>query len=150
MEQTKTELAALRNVYNRIMADSTFSDFEEFRIWAKKNGRRKYFVLYKKNEYKPHGPDNSYWYYKNKEVMPVQNKFCESCNQGYPVCKTIGCVQYREWFVKNWNAHIYGKPVIPMQEQKQESKDTVKVFRYEHPDLVREGIVFAGSGTGSC
>ena len=137
----KTELMALRNIYNRIMDDSTFSSFKEFRIWAKKN-RKKDFVLYKKNEYMPHSQKNSYWYYKHKQLIPVQSKFCESCDQK---CNTSGCFLYREWFVKNWNSNIYGKPMIQTQAQTQESKDTVKVFQYEHPDLVREGVVFEGS-----
>lgn len=43
-----------------------------------------------------------------------------------------GCARWNEWFVKNWDENI--RKAAP----KQDNRDC---FRYEHPDLIREGIV---------
>jgi hypothetical protein len=40
-----------------------------------------------------------------------------------------GCQAWKEWYVRNWNENINTHP-----EGRQK-------FQYEHPDLIREGIV---------
>ena len=66
---------------------------------------------------------------------------CDGCDQKMVICNTIGCLKYREQFVQNWDKNIHWTPPIP-EEQKPKVKE---FFRYEHPDLVREGIVFEAS-----
>ena len=50
---------------------------------------------------------------------------CENCQQE---CTERGCADWRKWFPKNWNENICVKPEPKGRE----------VFRYEHPDRVRE------------
>lgn len=59
---------------------------------------------------------------------------CDSCDK---VCAAEGrgCGPWRDYFVRNWNENISVKP----------KKQTKEVFRYEHPDMIREGIVFESS-----
>ena len=55
---------------------------------------------------------------------------CNNCDR---VCPDGGCKAWREWFPENWNENISIAPKEPRDKL---------FFRYEHPDLVREGIVF--------
>ena len=128
---------SLRMVFKGIENDHTFSSFEAFCEWSEGKAK-KGFTVYKVNVNKPHSPENSYWYYSQKRQEDVVSQICESCDQDMLVCHTIGCAKYREWFVKNWNKNICIRPAEPPKRE---------VFRYEHPDLEREGIVFEGSGS---
>lgn len=56
---------------------------------------------------------------------------CEKCGVH---CPENGCVVWKRYFIQNRNKHISEAPAAkPMVRE---------FFRYEHPDLVREGIVF--------
>jgi hypothetical protein len=92
---------------------------DEFIFWASKNGYRKGLKLKKTVETLPHSPENSFFECDSQED--------DSCDG------------WEEQFIKNWNEKIY----YPKPPQKPEPKKMV--FRYEHPDLVREGIVFEDS-----
>ena len=57
--------------------------------------------------------------------MSQTNNPCNNCQRE---CTERGCPDGRKWFVKNWNENICVKPEPKGRE----------VFRYEHPDRVRE------------
>lgn len=61
---------------------------------------------------------------------------CKICDKA---CPDGGCKAWRDWFVQNWNDNITIAPQEPRDRQ---------FFRYEHPDLVREGIAY-GKGNKS-
>lgn len=129
---------SLKLVFNGIENDHTFASFEDFCEWAEGKAK-KGFTVYKIDLTKPHSPKNSYWYYNSKRQEDVVSPICENCDQELRVCDGIGCLKYREWFVKNWNENICIRPAGSPEPQNRE------VFRYEHPDLEREGIVFAAN-----
>lgn len=126
-------------VWTGIENDNTFGSYENFLAWSDKFTLQKGFTVWKINERLPHGPKNSYWYHGSKKQEDVVSAFCEGCPQGNrSVCHGIGCFNYRQWFVNNWNQNICRK-----QEEPEEDDPTHRhVFCYEHPDLVREGLVF--------
>ena len=135
------ELYALRRIYDGIREDSTFSSFEDFFDWAEGKYRVGH-TIYKLDQTKPYSPENCYWYYAIKKVEDVTSPICEGCTVNMTICNTIGCLRYREYFVKNWNDNICAKP-----KEVPKPKNVKEYFRYEHPDLEREGIVFEGSGS---
>ena len=59
---------------------------------------------------------------------------CDSCEKVCPA-EGRGFRLWQDWFVRSWNDNISVKP----------KKQTKEVFRYEHPDMIREGIVFESS-----
>jgi hypothetical protein len=143
----------VRRFYKRLY-DSDWEKADDFIKWCSENGYKSDLRLCKKDTSKPHGPENSYFKASDsiKRAIKEENRrrkeerkslvspFCIGCQKG---CSnhTVGCKEYRAWFVKNWNQNIrVEKPV----EVKTEPEGPM-VFRYEHPDLVREGIVFEGS-----
>ena len=123
-------------VWSGIENDQTFGTYEDFRKWADKFPLQKGFTVWKVNDRLPHGPENSYWYHRIKKQEIVTSPICVGCEDKYKICNTIGCFKYRNWFVDNWNKHICTNP--PQQEETKKRR----VFCYEHPDLVREGLVF--------
>lgn len=128
--------------FRKKLKESNFESFDAFVKWSAESGFQPYAQLRRYDPNEPHGPDNSFWYTR-PDYQPVQKhdytcKFCEGCTQGTCQTNTIGCKEWREWFVENWNKNICRKPK-PKEPAKKE------YFRYEHPDLVREGIVWTGS-----
>ena len=61
--------------------------------------------------------------------VDVVNPFCSDCQLESCPEAGRGCPKYRRRFVKNWNENISAAPKV-----------TKEYFRYERPDLVREGI----------
>ena len=126
--------------------------FDDFTLWSSDMGYAKGMYLKKRNELMHHSPENSYFgdsiqevaqnrERKKRETRAIKSPFCEGCQNE---CSNIarGCEEYQKWFAKNWNENIrIAKPEV------KEKSNSVQFFRYEHPDLVREGIVFNGSGT---
>jgi hypothetical protein len=129
-----TKLYNLQRMYDGIREDSDFSSFEAFFDWA--DGKYKAgHTIYKLCDSKPHSPKNSYWYYISKKPPDdIKSPICENCDKTMMVCNNVGCARYRELFVKNWDENICIKPKVV--------QETKEYFRYEHPDLVREGVVF--------
>ena len=128
--------------YKRIKGDCTWTCWDDFLQWAVDNGWGKGFELRKHDEDKPHGPKNSYFYSMKEEIQKkhekvvadraIVSRFCVSCDRQCPSHGT-GCEAWRENFVQNWdkNIHVFSpEPEISMVRMK---------FRYEHPDLIREG-----------
>ena len=136
----KREDSYVLRIYNTIKDKSTFPDFESFLEYS--TGKYRIgFTVYRIDVSKPYSPENCYWYYRDKKTEDVVCQVCEGCDQDMLLCHTIGCAKYREWFVKNWNKNIC--------RAKNPETNTQKIFRYEHPDLVREGIVFENCQKGA-
>lgn len=138
-ELTKTQIHALRKRWEILERDGCgWGSLEEFAQWSVAHGFQTTKELYKLDTGKPHAPDNSFWYYQNKELPNVLSPVCVGCTEIMPVCNTIGCYRYREYFVKNWNENIHRELKRPETKKQTDPR----CFRYEHPDLEREGIVF--------
>jgi len=131
------ELHTLRVRFSKLKKDSQgWEDAEDFIRWCLKNGYRKGRNLRRKFPSKPHGPTNSY-FYDPKERTGI----CEGCKMKCPTTN-MGCLRWRIGFADNWERtrRIFlpevqtAEPAAapPVQEK----------FRYEHPDLEREGITF--------
>lgn len=130
--------------YKRIRSDSRWKSWDDFLDWAIKNGWGKGYELRKHNESKPHGPKNSYFYSVKEETQrrhekvladrTIVSRFCQGCVKHCP-SHGRGCHEWAEYYMKNWNDNIYTPAPEP------EYKGRMK-FRYEHPDLIREGIVY--------
>ena len=143
----------IRRFY-RYFRDSDWQNADDFVRWCSENGWQKGLKLCRKDKERLHGPGNSYFQTpemtvrakkedirrRKEERKNTVSPFCEGCQKE---CTRVayGCEEYRAWFVKNWNQNIHVPPVKPVVDEGR------KVFRYEHPDLVRGGIVFEGSGS---
>ena len=57
--------------------------------------------------------------------MSRTNNPCEGCANE---CPANGCAQWRQWWIDIWNRNIH-RTVPPVPKQ---------VWKYEHPDRVRE------------
>lgn len=117
------------------LADSDFASKDDFIKWSAESGFQPYARLRRYDDNEPHGPDNSHWYVK-PDYQPVPKKdctstFCMDCT-GREGCE-LGCKEWREWFVKNWNKNICRKPKAPERPLPR------LAFRYEHPDMVKRG-----------
>ena len=64
-----------------------------------------------------------------------ESPFCEKCKNDSCPSKDLGCKDWKAYFIKNWNQNI--------STYRPDDK-VEKIFRYEHPDLIREGIVWTG------
>lgn len=140
------ETENLRARFRKLNGDSTWSCLDDFLIWAKESGYKTGMHLRKHVETLPHGPTNSCWSTLNmldtkKRYLDNMRNSCEFCKDCQKECPTTGygCKEWADNWKKNWNENIYVPPVKPVVEE------GPMVFRYEHPDLVREGIVFEGS-----
>lgn len=63
-----------------------------------------------------------------------ESPFCRNCTRDDCPTNGDGCKAWETYFIDNWNKNI-------MKLWKNHKKQR-QFFRYEHPDLVREGIVF--------
>jgi hypothetical protein len=97
-----------------------WENFDEFLLWCK-GGYEPGKSLHRKDESKPYGPDNCEW---------VTMERAEN---------------YRKELEAKWDSIVvpirkrYQQQLAEIESRKQE------YFRYEHPDLVREGITFEHS-----
>ena len=140
---TAQEVTILKSkLFKLRQAGSTaWKDLNDFCEWAKKEGYKQGMRIKRRDIYRPHSQENSYFAFTGEEqerhatYVDAESPFCQSCGVKDCPSKSIGCYRWREYFVKNWNENICNrtKPVIKTEEP---------IFRYEHPDLVREGIVF--------
>lgn len=122
-----------------------WKSLDEFCKWAVEEGYKPGMRLRKHNTDMPHSLDNSYFAFpgdsqeeeqeRHATYVDAKSPYCEACGVENCPSVSIGCFRWREYFVNNWNKNICrnGRPVIRSAEV---------TFRYEHPDLVREGIVF--------
>lgn len=144
----------IRRFYRRLY-DSGWETADEFVKWCSENGYASGLRLCRKDTSKPHGPANSF--FKNPEMTVIFRQadirrrkeerknlvsdFCKGCQKACPAKCSDGCGEWKEYFKQNWDKNIYVAPkkLVPAVQE------GPMVFRYEHPDLVREGIVFANS-----
>ena len=144
----------IRKFY-RYLRDSDWYNADAFVRWCSENDWQKGLRLCKKDTSMPHGPDNSFF---KKPEMTVRAKaedvrrrkeerknlvspFCVGCEKNCSHTAS-GCEEWQEYFQKNWDQNIHIAPKKPEQKTVEEGP---QVFRYEHPDLVRKGIVFEDS-----
>ena len=137
------ETENLRKRFRKIRDDCEWPSLEAFLFWVKESGYIKGNHLYKRVPELPHGPGNSFWStiaarqakQRYMENLKKNCKFCKDCQKECPL-DGRGCKEWADYWKKNWNKNIHvpaEKPPEPVKPQ---------FFRYEHPDLVREGIVF--------
>lgn len=135
-----------RRFYKLKKKEAEWEDVYDFMMWARDSGYEKNLNMGKRDKTLPHGPENSFWlekgYASERYLQKIRQNcdFCTGCEKRCSV-SGLGCKDWRNYFVKNWNEKIYVPPVKPVVYE------GPMVFRYEHPDLVREGIVFEGSGS---
>ena len=145
---TAEEVCAIYERWKRLDGRENFGSFDGFCKWMSEVGCERGMHMRKHDATKPHSPQNSFfypkYYMKNKKREKIQAtraitcSFCESCTEKACPNNGIGCRPWREWFTENWNNNIHRKK--PVAES-----NVPMVFCYEHPDLVREGIVWAGN-----
>lgn len=143
----RRETENLRRRFIKLSQEETgWEDVDAFIRWARDSGYEKGRWLVKHHEDQPHGPRNSYWLEQNeqnarlrREKIKTGSEFCKGCTEK---CREgFGCDRWRQYFVNNWNQNIsIARPVV------KKAPEEKQYFRYEHPDLVKEGIVFDGSG----
>lgn len=148
---TAEEVTALKSKLHKIRraGGTDWKSLDDFCQWAVEAGYKTGMRIKKFNEHKPHSRDNSFFAITGKEpeteeqerhatYVDAKSPYCEACDVENCPSVSIGCFKWREYFVNNWNKNICrnGRPVIRSAEV---------TFRYEHPDLVREGILFEAS-----
>jgi hypothetical protein len=150
----KSVTSLIRKFY-RYLSDSDWYNADSFVRWCSENDWEKGLRLCKKDASMPHGPDNSFFKKpemtarakmedvrrRKEERKNLVSPFCEGCKT---CCKNtaVGCDEYRAWWKKNWDQNIC---VAPKKPEPKPAPEGSQMFRYEHPDLVREGIIFDGS-----
>lgn len=70
---------------------------------------------------------------KPGQYIDSASPFCRNCTRDDCPTNGDGCKAWETYFIENWNKNIM-KSIGSHKKQRQ-------FFRYEHPDLVREGIV---------
>jgi hypothetical protein len=143
-ELSQKDVLLIYSRYKRVRNDCTWKCWDDFLQWAVSNGWGKGLEMRKHNEAKPHGPTNSYFYSLKEEVQQkhekvladraIVSRFCQGCEKKCPA-DGRGCPEWVEYYLKNWNENIH----VPAKGS--EHKGRMK-FRYEHPDLIREGITY--------
>lgn len=141
----------IRRFY-RYFLDSDWERADDFVKWCSENGWKKGLRLCRADTSKPHGPENSFFKTpemtvkgiaadnrrRKEERKALVSPFCEGCTEECK--KAIGCERWQQYFCKNWNQNISIAKPVP-----KEDPNAKQYFRYEHPDLVREGIVWTGT-----
>ena len=133
----------LSSRFKRQKLRDTFGSFDNFVKFCSEQGYKHGMVMDRYDKEKPHSPDNSFFREKDptKPVARFMTKnregICSFCKKR---CKASGegCSEYRKKWAENWNKNIHRKITEP------KAPNRTMVFRYEHPDLVREGIIFKG------
>ena len=152
---TGEEIQSLSNKFYIMNGRENWDSFDDFLLWCQDNGYRKDRRMRRINNKLPHSKENSYFHLAGDSTPPqkavqesekkhlpsyidAESPLCQNCKKKECCNIADGCVQWKECFVKNWNRNI-------CRAVKQMVRPAEQVFRYEHPDLVREGIVWAES-----
>lgn len=133
------DIRRLKRMWNeKIVHDTTWECFDDFVLWGSYFGYAKGLELLKRNQREPHGPENSYFWVAGDpqtevEEEPTESRYCNGCTKN--CANSMGCADWKNWFVKNWNEKISRSPKLKKERP-------VRVtWKYEHPDLIREGLV---------
>ena len=149
------EISNLTKRYYVMEGKQNWENVDTFILWCSKNGYKKGLQMRKKNPEESNSPENTYFFSRKEKIRAVKKKkeklkkmekeyksqFCESCKKECPGRGSNGCDAWKEWFISNWDKNIYIAPPKPKPKIENEKP---MIFRYEHPDLVREGIVWTG------
>lgn len=141
----------IRNLYERYRHQNLregFGTFDQFVKFCSESGFKSGMFMRKRDTDKIHSPENTFF---TEKFIPVNcakekvkkkretNWICDGCSKKPCPASGSGCPAYRKAWVENWNKHIYfpkkAAPVVQDPNKKE-------YFRYEHPDLIREGICF--------
>ncbi len=144
------EVSNLSKRLSVLHGKENWASFDAFVKWCSENGYQKGIMLRRHDPSKPHSPENSYFGINTRtqirensekfhEFRQNSSPFCVGCEKECPRNGAGGCNEWVDYFLKNWNQNIH---VPPPKPEPVEDPNTTKMFRYEHPDLVREGIVF--------
>ena len=137
------EISNLSRRWHKLKNDCTWRTFDDFVLFAATHGYRKGLFLIKRVEFKPHGDDNSFFFDREYEkklqaervaLRQRESRYCRDCKEKCPG-NGIGCSAWKKWFIENWNRNICTNP---------RAETNAVVFAYEHPDLIREGLVWRG------
>ena len=130
-----------------VRKDCEWEKFDEFLFWCSVEGYKPGMKLGRINQNQPHGPGNSFWYDKkelfqkrHKEEIEQRTGFCLGCEKACPN-RGNGCDFWKSHFIKNWNQNISTSKKLRRNRPEEETVGR-ETFVYEHPDLIREGIVF--------
>lgn len=122
-----------------------FGSFDKFLKFCSEVGYKHGMMMRKYDPDLPHSPENTLFCepgtkieHPAKNTEKEQNRICEGCQKNSCTASGAGCPAYRKAWAENWNKNIHRKKAEPVDPNK------TTVFRYEHPDLIREGIVFVG------
>ena len=149
------EVSNLSKRLSVLHGKENWTDFDAFVKWCSENGYQKGIKLRRHDERKPHSPENSFFAENTREIIRINSEkfhefrqnsspFCTGCEKECQRNGSGGCDEWQAYFKNNWDQNIYIAP--KKKEEPVEDPNITKFFRYEHPDLVREGIVFEGSG----
>ena len=136
------DLRRINRMWNdKIRDDTDWECFDDFALWCSNQGYSKGMYIRKHNELEPHGPVNSYFWaagfqYHQQAEVPDEPNTCSYCYGCEKSCtNSMGCSDWQKWFVQKWNRNISISPKL------RKGTHSRKTFQYEHPDLIREGIV---------
>lgn len=146
--QSVTNLAA--RWARTIKKDCEWESLDAFLFWCSVSGHKAGLKLGRINQNQPHGPGNSFWYdveeleqKRIQEEIEQRTGFCKGCKNTCPN-RGNGCDNWKSYFVKNWNDNISTSKKLRRNrpEEIAYEREIQMKFVYEHPDLVREGIVY--------
>lgn len=122
-----------------------FGSFDKFLRFCAESDYKPGMYMLRYNSSEPHSPTNTFFCeVKRHPKEPMkdhkgsQNWICKGCKEKTCTRPGSGCIKYQKAFVENWNKNIHRKKPVSVDSNKP------MVFRYEHPDLIREGIIFVG------
>lgn len=124
----------------KVRDDTKWDCFDDFVLWSSIQGYVKGMHLTKRNELEPHSPDNSYFWAAwleqktEEEEKPVESRYCQGCTKN--CVNSMGCADWQKWFAKNWNENI------SISKKLKQNVPVKMTWKYEHPDLIREGIIY--------
>lgn len=123
---------------NRDDSENLFLGFRDFADWSLENGYDYGMRLYMID------PDKG-WSRDNCEWIDIEKGPEQPCRVMREMAKQWDkfIIPIRKRFAKELECIREGKPIITEPEPPEDQIGKV-FFQYEHPDLIREGIIFVG------
>lgn len=136
------DIRRLNRMWNdKVRDDSEWECFDDFALWCSDCGYSKGMYIRKRKEMEPHSRGNSFFWsagvdYQQLEEEPVEVNTCSFCQGCEKSCThSMGCKDWKTWYITQWNKNISINPKL------RKGIYTRRTFQYEHPDLIREGII---------